>query len=344
MTEPSRTLKEPPLPFRGGAGWKNSCRSRKKPRSARPYKDTIAAFDRTPPGIVCPHFVELRWAFGCPYGCQWCYLMGTSFGKKHFRAYDLKNTLRHLRRSFLEREEPTLYNSGELSDSMPDHPHMKEILRAFASPENRAGHRLLIVTKSGPPLLLTQWLLCGRSEARRARKALVYSCSLNAPSAARMWEKGAPPTGARIEGLSLMSSLGVETRARIDPIVPFGGDCGASGAGGCGGWKEEYSELARAASGAGVGRITLGTLRGLTRTLVFAKKLGCDTSWTRYLKERTAWGMKMAREERVEAYAHVIDCLRAYGFRGEIGICKEEEGVVRELIGSPAGMKCNCSW
>jgi len=364
---------------RGGARGERG-REQMRGRAARTFSETIAAFDRTPPGIVCPHFVELRWAFGCPYSCQWCYLMGTSFGRKHFRAYPIGAVLAHLKRAF-RIMEPTLFNSGELSDSMPDHPNMIRIVQAFASDDN-ARHRLLLVTKSGPPLVLSQWLLSGREAARRAREAIVYSASLNAPSVAARWERGAPPVEARIEGLRLMSLLGVEVRARVDPIVPVEG------------WKKEYGELLRkiavaseganeeagaiksgggayanastgtnisagAPAGAGTGagafkveagaevkvkvkRITLGTLRGLPRTLTFARKLGCDLSWAKYLKERTAWGLRMPREERVEVYGYCIDVLRECGFKGDIGVCKETEDVVREL--GLTDLKCNCMW
>ena len=27
--------------------------------------------------IVCPHFLELKWAYGCPFNCAYCYLQGT---------------------------------------------------------------------------------------------------------------------------------------------------------------------------------------------------------------------------------------------------------------------------
>lgn len=91
---------------------------------ARTYEDTVVYFDKTPLGIVCPHFNELRWAFGCNFDCQWCYLLDTSFGKKHFRTYDLETVLKHARRVFHEIEEPTIFNSGELSDSYPNHPNI----------------------------------------------------------------------------------------------------------------------------------------------------------------------------------------------------------------------------
>lgn len=39
----------------------------------------IKLFDRTPvptreTDLVCPHFLELKWANGCPFNCAWCYL------------------------------------------------------------------------------------------------------------------------------------------------------------------------------------------------------------------------------------------------------------------------------
>ena len=42
----------------------------------------ITRFDRTPEpknvsDVVCPHFLELKWAYGCPFDCSWCYLKGT---------------------------------------------------------------------------------------------------------------------------------------------------------------------------------------------------------------------------------------------------------------------------
>jgi len=42
----------------------------------------ITLFDKTPfpeqkDDVVCPHFVELKWANGCDFDCAWCYLKGT---------------------------------------------------------------------------------------------------------------------------------------------------------------------------------------------------------------------------------------------------------------------------
>ena len=42
----------------------------------------VTRFDKTPlpiesSNVVCPHFLELKWAYGCPFDCAWCYLKGT---------------------------------------------------------------------------------------------------------------------------------------------------------------------------------------------------------------------------------------------------------------------------
>src|SRR4030042_2849479 len=42
----------------------------------------ITRFDKTPlpensTDVICPHFLELKWAYGCPFDCSWCYLKGT---------------------------------------------------------------------------------------------------------------------------------------------------------------------------------------------------------------------------------------------------------------------------
>lgn len=39
-------------------------------------------------------------------------------------------------------------------------------------------------------------------------------------------------------------------------------------------------------------RIALGTLRGLQRTINFARKLGKDTSWTEHFSINAKWGKK----------------------------------------------------
>ncbi|MGC8937191.1 MAG: hypothetical protein ACP5KV_07535 [Candidatus Methanomethylicaceae archaeon] len=113
--------------------------------------------------------------------------------------------------------------------------------------------------------------------------------------------------------------LSIERQARIDPIVPIEG------------WREGYADVLRRAAEAGVKRVMLGTLRGLQRTINFARKLGYDTSWADFLRVSTGWGKKMPEDARREVYGFCIDALRECGFKGEIGICKETVEMAREF-------------
>jgi len=83
----------------------------------------IVPFEKTPFDIVCPHFWELRWAYGCPYHCAYCYLQGTFRGNKEPRTKNIDEILFTLDNAFKDRTlEPSIFNSGELSDSLMNHP------------------------------------------------------------------------------------------------------------------------------------------------------------------------------------------------------------------------------
>ncbi|MDQ1280718.1 MAG: hypothetical protein QG670_1981 [Thermoproteota archaeon] len=82
----------------------------------------ISFFNRTPTpktsqDVVYPHFYELKWAWGCPYDCTWCYLKGTfryhleeGRVKPHFKD---RAKIAHHVKSFLEgMNEPTILNMG----------------------------------------------------------------------------------------------------------------------------------------------------------------------------------------------------------------------------------------
>jgi spore photoproduct lyase len=86
----------------------------------------IHRFDKTPPpvestDVVCPHFLELKWAYGCPFDCAWCYLKGTLRFQPTGtmpRTKNLDKVKSHLARFLLHPGPPELLNSGELADSL----------------------------------------------------------------------------------------------------------------------------------------------------------------------------------------------------------------------------------
>jgi len=279
----------------------------------RSCKDTVVYFDKTPKGIACPHFYELRWAFGCNFDCQWCYLLGTSFGKKHFRAYDINVVLRHTSRALREIQEPQVFNSGELSDSYPNHPNMQAIMDLF---EAQPRHKLLLLTKTADASKLTE----------KPRKQVIYSCSLNALPVSTRWEKLAPSPFDRIKTAKQVADAGYEVRARIDPIVPVEG------------WRDQYAELVDMMSEVPFSRVTLGTLRGLQRTINFARKLGKDMSWTEYFSTTTKWGKKLSDQSRLEVYSFMLDLLKPR----TVAVCKETDEMGMQL--GLKNIRCNCIW
>ena len=83
-------------------------------------------------------------------------------------------------------------------------------------------------------------------------------------------------------------------------------------------------------------RITLGTLRGLQRTVNFARKLGKDMSWTEYFSTTTKWGKKLSDESRLEIYGYLMDLLKPK----PAAVCKETDEMVEQL--GIKELRCNC--
>jgi spore photoproduct lyase len=148
---------------------------------------------------------------------------------------------------------------------------------------------------------------------------------LNALPVSQRYEKLAPSPTDRIKAAKQVAEAGYEVRARIDPIVPIEG------------WKN-YAELIGMTSDVPFSRITLGTLRGLHRTINFARKLGKDISWTEYFGTNTIWGKKLSDESRLEIYRFMIDHLKL----NTVAINKETVGMV-SMLGLKQ-LKCNCVW
>ena len=106
----------------------------------------ITRFDKTPipikaTDVVCPHFIELKWAYGCPFDCAWCYLKGTF----RFRPEGTKPVIKDYKKielhvkKFLEEESvPEILNTGEIADSLMGEngskPFSKFIIPIFYKP------------------------------------------------------------------------------------------------------------------------------------------------------------------------------------------------------------------
>jgi len=273
----------------------------------------ICQFEKTPPNIVCGKFWELRWAFGCPLNCSYCYLRGTNRGNMRPRYIKVAQILSALDEIFNDPNfndgKPAILNSGELCDSLMNPEIMSQICDKF---EEQKKHKVLILTKFG--LKNAQFLLTKR------RNNVICAWSINAIPVAKMWESLAPSPEERIEAASTLSNCGYEVRVRIDPIFPIDN------------WKIYYEDLVyHIFFSFEPKRIILGTPRGLWKTLFYGRKAGVDMSWAKYFsKEETGWGKKLPLKLRAEIYKYMIDKLVGVGCnKRDISICKE----TRELLG-----------
>jgi spore photoproduct lyase len=279
--------------------------------------------------VVCPHFMLLAWANGCPYSCAWCFLKGTfrfqgqdEQGRVPMTFKDRERIAKHLR-AFLEaRVTAEIINTGELCDSLMDEDKREtttfsEFIMSYIE---GTQHRVLFLTKSTniQKFLVNKW-----------QKNSILAWSLNAPEVALKWEKLSPSPVERLEAAKLVYDAGYEVRLRIDPMVPLDNWREIYG-----GWVDEiYRKLKPSV-------ITLGCLRGLTTTIIYAK----DKSWVPYLTEKSNWGKKPPHEQRLEMYQFMIAKIRAYDKNVRIGICKETLAMYAALELKPAEIRCNCTW
>jgi spore photoproduct lyase len=289
----------------------------------------IKRFDKTPlpikqTDVLCPHFLELKWAYGCPFDCAWCYLKGTfRFHPEGTKPVikDYKKIELHTRRFLSEVTIPEILNTGEIADSLmwegSNEPFSKFIIPMF---EKQNKHKVLFVTKSDNIRNLL--------EINHHNQAII-SFSLNADEVAKRWENRAPSVIRRIDAAQKLSEVGYEVRVRIDPVVPIQN------------WENYYTSLVEQIFARFIpSRITLGSLRGLQSTIN-----GCtDKSWQEYLTERSNWGKKVEFTTRYKMYSTIISQLKQEFHYEEVALCKETMAMWVKLGMDYKKIKCNCVW
>ncbi|MCW3129953.1 MAG: three-Cys-motif partner protein TcmP [Methanophagales archaeon] len=288
----------------------------------------IKRFDKTPlpkrqTDVVCPHFLELKWAYGCPYDCAWCYLKGTFRFRPEGKSPVIKSYEKielHATKFLEEVKTPEILNTGEIADSLMyenvEYPFSKFIIPIF---EKQKLHKVLFLTKSSNVKHLLEI---------EPHNQAILSFSLNAIPVAKKWEK-ASSVLKRIEAAKKVFEAGYEVRIRIDPMVPIEN------------WQEHYLKLLEVVfENLMPERITLGSLRGLQSTIN-----GCtDKSWVKYLKESSNWGKKIDFKTRYAMYSTIIQQLEnEYGFENTT-LCKESLQMWEAQGMDYQKMRCNCIW
>lgn len=288
----------------------------------------IHQFNKTPHSIACGPFWELRWAFGCPFNCAYCYLRGTMYGKMLPRYINIKHVLTALEYVFEDDSfndgKPAIFNSGELADSWMKPQNMIQIVDKF---EEQDRHKILTLTKFGVKNNMLKML------TERFHRQTIVAFSINATKVAQLYETSAPPPVSRIEAASQLANLGYDVRVRIDPIFPIEG------------WQKHYEDIVFSIfSKFEPYKTILGTPRGLRKTIIFGKKAGVDLSWVRYLERKeTGWGWKLPFQTRFEIYQFFYHKLSALGFpRDKISMCKENLEMWKAMGLKYTPFTCNC--
>lgn len=288
----------------------------------------IKRFDKTPfpkktNDVVCPHFLELKWAYGCPYDCSWCYLNGTLRFQPNGKSPVIKPYSKvemHTKFFLDECNVPEVLNTGEIADSLmsenTEEPFSKFIIPIF---ESQMKHRVLFLTKSPNIRNFLDFGSCNQ---------VIMSFSVNAFPVAEKWEK-APKVIKRIEAGQKLYKEGFEVRIRIDPMVPIRN------------WEKHYLNLIDMIFEKFIPeRITLGSLRGLQSTI----NRSHDRSWVKYLSENSSWGKKVETTTRYQMYSRLIDYMKEKYSYKDVALCKETLKMWRKLQMDYKQIKCNCIW
>lgn len=281
----------------------------------------IMPFDKTPPDIGCGMFWELRWAYGCPFDCSYCYLRGTMRGRMKPQFVRTELVLQALDEAFANIKMPVIFNSGELSDSLMNPQLMKPIVDKF---EEQQKHKIYLLSKCG--FQNVGFLI------EQPRKQVICGWSINVPEIAKRWEKAAALPEHRIEAAALVKEAGYDTRIRIDPIFPIKD------------WQILYSDLlTKIFEKLTPDRIILGTPRGLWKTIKYAQEANTNMEWVQFFADDSGWGKKLAFDQRREIYQFFYDKLKSEGYpQSKMSLCKETLDMWRAVGQNTNAKICHC--
>lgn len=315
--------------------------------SGRRIPTSIRLFDKTPAGIICPHFYILSWARGCPYSCSYCYLGLTHrFHGTTPHCYSWPRIEKVIDKFFAEHEEPALLNTGELADSLMNPKLMEKICDKF---EKQSTHKVLLLSK-GCRITLNPLkeraidFLC-----QKKYKQTIVSLSVNAWEFAKLYEKRAPNIYQRLRCALWLIATGYKVRLRIDPIIPLkpSNAVGYS-------WKTVYRDLVKfilKTMFVRPARITLGTPRWFPALPYWLKRSGRRGNFFDNFSKNKEMCVdhRYRLKNRVEAYVYLIRTLRKHGYKGPIALCKETLDVHDELFlkhnmfDQVDKIRCNCT-
>ena len=287
----------------------------------------IEFFTKTPSGICCPHFWYLKWANGCPYKCEYCYLQYTfRYLPEPVIFTNLDTDMVRELKDWLKRyTRPQILVTGELADSLVYDKKVgltKLLIPIFQdSGLNPYGHRVYFLTKS----TCIENILTFRPS-----RTVITTFSVNALPAWAAYEHGTPSPKERLSAASTLSAAGWPVRIRLDPMVPVPS------------WEDAYAEIAEDICAIKtLENVTLGSLRYFPGLKRFARHGSRIFSFGHDHHDPDK-RRRIPTETRLSMYRKVIEIFRARRPEVPVGLCKEVESIFPALSLSLPQRHCAC--
>ncbi|MCP4364048.1 MAG: hypothetical protein GY800_01940 [Planctomycetes bacterium] len=287
----------------------------------------IEFFTKTPAGICCPHFWYLKWANGCPYKCEYCYLLGTFRYLPEPVIFSNLDTdmMKEVKAWLLQHTEPKILVTGELADSLVYDKKVgltKLLIPVFQDPAfNPYGHRVYFLTKS---TCIDNILSLNPSHHA------IITFSVNAMPAWTAYEHGTPSPRERLAAARALSEAGWPVRIRLDPMLPVPG------------WEDAYAETAEEICALKtLENVTIGSLRFFPILKRFARDGSDLFSFGRDHHDPDR-RRRIPADTRLKMYQSALDTFRSLRPDIPVGLCKEVESMFPRLSLPLPQKNCAC--
>jgi DNA repair photolyase len=251
---------------------------------------------------TCPPKLTLNPYTGCDHTCVYCY--AASYIPNFSRCRPKKDLLTRLRKEALKLKGETISMSNS-SDPYPNLEAKTGLTRSCLDILSKQNCNLQIVTKSS---------LITRDTDLLKNVPSTVSMTITTPDneTAKLIEPNAPSPAQRLEAIQTLTSEGIPTTVRIDPIVPF--------------VNEDQTELVKTLATIGIKHITASTLKinaHIWRKLAATLPKTAEKLAPLYFKQGEKAGRYtyLPRTLRFRLLKNVADLAKNHGMK--FGVCRE---------------------
>lgn len=281
-------------------------------------------------GNTCPNYWHFSLYGFCPFGCTYCYLVGTpgvKFSPSVKIFTNIDEVLHEMSKFAKTFDRPIAFYHGKLQDGLALDPltgYSRQLVPFFAE---QKFARLVLLTKSAAVQNLLDLDHAGHT---------ILSWTLHPPEIAEHFEPNTPPISERILAMQLCAEAGYPVRAVVMPLIPVDN------------WLEIYADfLKQLLKMIPLQRLTIGAIcsyQGAAQLM--NRKLGPQNAIAEKMcDEKSEDGrMRYPAELREKAYRYLIQAAKRVRPDLEIGLCLETHGMFDVLGMWDSLGKCNCIW